>query len=111
MNKLTRNALEKSIQHWERMMDNKRKKSMHKKSTDGLEMPWDTDCALCRRFKLKSNSCEGCPIMLKTGCYECHNTPYYDARAAFDCYGIDSRAFKKEAQNMIDFLISLRDQP
>lgn len=110
MNKLTHNALEKSIQHWERMRDNKRNKSMDKESGDGLEMPWDVDCALCRKFKLKQNEdCSGCPIMLKTGYSECANTPYYDARSAFDHYGIESHQFKASAQEMIDFLISLRD--
>jgi len=65
MNRKTRKALEKSIEHWE---------------IDVLKnnvFPEAKNCPLCTLFYGKiGKSCKGCPVSEKTGLPYCINTPY-----------------------------------
>ena len=94
-NKTQIKALKSSILHWERMRDNKRRKFQ-----GALEMPYDTDCACCRKFMYGDNDglCNKCPISIKAKKTGCNGTPYNDAANAFDVEGIETVAFRKAAQ-------------
>lgn len=111
MCKIIARALDSSIDHWKRMRDGKRRKTCSLRSfiDDGLEWPCAPDCALCRNFSLKNNSCNGCPIKEKTGKDDCDGTPYMDALNAYIRHGVDSEQFKAASQKMINFLESLRE--
>jgi hypothetical protein len=90
----TAEALEKSIQHWERLASG---------TTKPGEGPFEGSCALCRTHP----NCEGCPVMLRTGKWCCYDTPYYKARASWDA-GRNSNEFKRAARKELAFLKSLR---
>lgn len=111
MNKTTAKALEQSIKHWERMRDTH--------PVNAIEFPTSSHCALCKEFfdKAACNAeCRGCPIYIRTRHKGCARGPFnvacdafYDALWNDDKQSLDK--WKKKAQKMIDFLISLRDQP
>lgn len=94
-------ALEHSIQHWERLA------SGTSGAHEGLT---PKDCALCRLFYYTPGaSCIGCPVMLHTGFAQCRNTPYQGAAALHKCsFDKDEPEFKLAASLEVNFLKSLR---
>lgn len=90
-----KSALEKSIEHWERMRIGTQ--------CEGEE-PDAISCALCRTFP---DNCSGCPVNNVTG-RGCSKSPYYDARFAWEEFGPNSPEFRAAAQKELDFLKSLR---
>jgi len=102
----TRKRLEKSILHWRRIVKGKR--------TPG-EWHYTEDCALCEKFCIKE--CKGCPVAVKTGQIMCLGSPWINVEASFK-YGLKKTKnyeaaysfpdVRQKAQEMLDFLISLR---
>ena len=101
----TREALEKSIEHWRQNV--------------AAETPDDVDtsssaCALCRAFA--SQGCHGCPVAEFTGKPACARTPYSEADSrlarweSYQDYEKARDAWRVAAQAELDFLISLRPQ-
>ena len=82
MNKKTLKALKGSIEKWEKIV-----------AGEGIDLG-TVNCPLCQIFVVPKDSCEGCPVMEKTGESDCYGSPYYDHRP-------DS------AQDELDFLESL----
>lgn len=70
MNRKTLSALKKSIKHWERNVLAK---------TPGKTSTGNEQCALCALFLNQSESCQGCPVALKTGKPYCYGSPYEKA--------------------------------
>lgn len=108
MNAETRQALEDSIAHWERMRDN---------PTRCGERPGPNDCALCRMFILNIPTCNGCPVYSEPERDHCEHTPYTAAHKAWEalCSAIGTpnadyalHRWQEAAQAEIDFLKSLR---
>lgn len=62
MNKKTAEALEKSIQKWQKI-------AAREGQENGV-----ADCALCALFWV--DDCRGCPVMKRTGMWGCQGTPY-----------------------------------
>lgn len=91
-NELTINAVKDSISHWEQMRDER----------NCGEVPDASFCALCDLF---NNDCRQCPVMIVTGETDCVDTPFYEARIAFE-EGSDE-VWREAAQKEIDFLKSL----
>jgi hypothetical protein len=60
-------ALEKSIEHWERLAANRR--------LPGEKVGRD-HCNLCILYNYSGSDCEGCPVKEKTGREGCMRTPY-----------------------------------
>lgn len=108
MNKRTREALEKSIKHWEDML---KKQNPH-------QIFLGTDaCALCRIY-IDAKGCGECPVALKTGEARCGGTPYYIAWKAWNVwwpeYLLDGDTehkykFRAACRKEIEFLKSLRE--
>jgi len=104
MNKPTAIALEESITHW--------KKNANASSVLDVSVSSD-ECSLCNRFL--TEHCDGCPIAEITGIPGCAGTPYDECFSAHRDWEIDiddkQRAddFKLKANEMIEFLESLRD--
>jgi hypothetical protein len=92
----TKEALEKSIAHWQRLIDG-----------EPGEYPYGSACDLCKVYRLRKGWCDGCPVFAKTGKHGCGGTAYLKAYAAWRAG--DKRSFHKHATEMLDFLISLRD--
>ena len=103
-------ALELSIQHWERVV------------ADPTGEPIGPDeCALCRAFRPFDGKaiCTKCPVRLATGQSGCTGTPYQDFEDALAAYTNDEamddgtvpdlRLLTSLAQAELDFLISLRE--
>ena len=86
--------LEQSIEHWQH---NAAVTSLKHASVRG------SDCALCNACGW---DCRGCPIG-EAGYLGCEGTPYYVAREHFRLNDLD--AFKKAAQEEVDFLVSLKE--
>jgi len=114
MDHTTTIALEKSIDHWEQNLFGPFEEAR----------VYGDDCALCGLFS--GDNCDGCPVAERTGESECDDSPWNEARWAFDkVRGIDggstypryfgqSRtlaelAFREAARKELEFLISLRD--
>lgn len=105
MNPETKEALQKSIEHWKRMRDNP--------SED--EVPGPETCALCQKFI--GSGCKGCPVAEQVINTNCKHTPYAIGERAFWYYLNDDFApapkerslqkWKEAAQDEIDFLESL----
>ena len=76
----TKEALQKSIEHWKRMRDNPSKD----------EVPGPETCALCEKFY--GLECEGCPVAEYTGESGCDDTPYAIAERTFWYYLDDDSA-------------------
>lgn len=105
MPKTTLRALRESIAHWKRLATDKRKRD------ERLDAE---DCALCSLFNTISNPdgvCSGCPVYAKTGYKGCSKTPYGRAVDAALRYGLDSDAFRAEAQAELTFLQALLPKP
>ena len=108
MNKRTAAALEKSIEHWKRMLALESPENV-----SFSDMPIGQNCALCKLFVYKNWSCYGCPIEAKTGIGSCGGTPYERAHDAFFSWrdGSGNRSnWRRQASRMIKFLESLREQ-
>ena len=101
MNKKTLNALNKSIQKWERFATGTAK---------AKDTIYAESCPLCKLFLDTSNffdSCDGCPVAVKTHRPQCHQSPYYEAKGFFIGLGKDSAKFKSAARREASFLKSL----
>lgn len=103
--------LNKSIAHWEDMLD-------HVPDWRGQRKPTSTTCPLCKVY-YDNDNCEGCPVASKTGMPLCNDTPYEEAFFAFkavaDREDDDPQIedflpeWHRTAQLEIDFLTELRD--
>lgn len=94
---MTKAALEKSIEHWER-------------NAAGLDDGIDTlASALCDAYFFSTGSCRGCPVSKATDGTNC-NAPLEDASYAYCMSGPTSEQFKAAAQQMVEFLKTLREQ-
>jgi hypothetical protein len=104
-------ALRKSIAHW--------KQNAQAKTPEDASVTAKA-CALCVKFWYDGSSCNGCPVLDKTGFTHCEGSPYFEASKAFrkweampaDEYSEadmdDAREeFRKCAEKEVDFLISL----
>lgn len=103
-------ALELSIQHWERLL-----------SGEDL-MIGPGSCSLCRLYntlfihrhndfplkKLQDICCIGCPVFEKTGLKYCAGTPYSIVDEKCND-GVSLSELKVEIENELDFLKSLRE--
>ena len=96
MNKKTLNALNKSIQKWERFATNTTKQ------TDQLG---PAGCPLCALFY--SNCCDGCPVAAKTNKKWCRDTPYDAIEELNYEINIESPEFRRIAKRELKFLKSL----
>jgi hypothetical protein len=101
MDRETREALELSIEKWERIYD-------------GVgEDHGSADCPLCEKF-LKAdidNLCKGCPVSLKTKRIGCRETPYdlwNFARQEYNTRAAINPVLKAIAKEMLEFLRGLR---
>ncbi len=65
---MSKEALEKSIKHWEKNLEKVINKELLNLSSK--------NCALCLEYL--ENNCEKCPIKHKTNMPFCYHTPYYD---------------------------------
>ena len=93
-------ALDDSIEHWNRLANNKQFVG---------ESIFCDDCALCKEFSGPISSlCEGCPVSKATGHHNCKGTPWGSVRHALELYGKGSDMFMKRASEMHSFLVSLR---
>lgn len=96
MNKKTLKALNESIEKWTRHMN------VDLEYLDQFYLGPE-ECPLCQLFW--HNDCQGCPVFERTGLYGCENTPFDDA---YHCAAMnDLKAFKKAAQEEVNFLKSL----
>ncbi len=102
-------ALEDSITHWKRMRE--------KPWTEKPRGEW---CALCSLVE-RASGCQSCPVTKRTGEWQCADTPFYiaveawhalqeheDSIATLVWCGL---AWRIAAQNEIEFLESLREEP
>jgi hypothetical protein len=99
MDDRTKVALQKSIEHWERLASGE---------TEPGEFIGITDCALCQAFI--GDVCKSCPVREATGQTFCHGSPYDAADQAGRCYGLNSEEFKKVARDELAFLRGLYDR-
>ena len=93
----TLQALQESIEHWERLANGTRKEG---------ETIYGEDCALCALFYTGEEDCVGCPVAEQTGKPECHGTPWLQAMDALR-KGYGSDEFKAAARVQLEFLKSL----
>lgn len=100
MNKKTLTALKRSIAHWERLANGKRR---------AYEDIGPEDCALCDLFLHKE--CEGCPVFGKTLVRGCNGTPYSHAHFVIMNSKMDDPfddpLFRRAAKTELRFLKSL----
>ncbi len=97
----TLEALDDSIRHWKE----------YAKGNGVLEgFPSGNNCALCRLSFFKSPACNGCPVMEKTGYAVCAGSPYSLAIDALKL-GYTSPEFMAAAQQMVDFLEDIKNNP
>ena len=105
MDTATREALEKSIQHWRENAE---------AEAAGEASLGTQNCALCKMFFC--GLCKGCPISESTGTGNCDGSPYQNALIAHLGWvgrpkSIARRdAFRTAARAELDFLISLREE-
>lgn len=103
--------LNKSIAHWEEMLD-------YVPDWKGQLKPTSTACPLCNVYF--ADDCDGCPVASKAGALQCNKTPYAAAFYAFkDIADLDDDdpqiedllpEWHRTAQLEIDFLTELRDR-
>jgi hypothetical protein len=91
---LDRVALNKSIEHWNRLATGTTKVG----ESTGMK-----DCALCKLHH-SSGSCNNCPIKNFTGADYCHGSPYISAR--FD-FSLKTKAFQAQAAKFRNWLKKL----
>lgn len=95
-------ALDKSIEHWERLAACKSIEEMNDEGYCGDK------CALCDKYysDIERPPCRKCPVAKKTGKDECHGTPYHPFRyAAMDGQLEEAKRLAKEE---LEFLRSLK---
>ena len=91
-------ALLASIEHWKENLA----AGMHKAQIGGR------DCPLCNATRPSPESgvnCSKCPVMQKTGKWDCEGSPWRDVENA--SWDADEVAFREAAQREIAFLQSL----
>jgi hypothetical protein len=110
MNPKALKALKASIRHW-------RENTAARRPEDVLLGP--DHCALCRAFWVpfeygpaRKKTCDGCPVMARTGYTGCHGTPYEAAEDAHTAWYVTEGHYERDgwrevAQAELDFLISL----
>lgn len=99
----TREALEKSIKHWE--------ENVKAETLEATSIGAD-DCALCQMFD-EDYFCSGCPVSERTGLNDCRSSPYERARRErirWLCGTGTRDEWRAAAQAELDFLISLRPE-
>lgn len=98
MKKLTLEALNKSIAHWERLAGGNRNPG------EGLGVD---QCDLCKLFHSEDRliTCDGCPVKERTGQVWCVGTPYYHVVDSDSDY--DTPEFMEAARLELEFLRSL----
>ncbi len=108
-------ALEESIEHWQRLVSGERQQSNGERT--GLESVYADDCPLCALYldQPEMPPCEGCPVFARTGIPGCEGTPWtavakivWDGTHAGNPEAYLIPEFKEAAQRELDFLISLR---
>lgn len=111
MKKPVYDALQKSIQKWER---NARVKKFDRALVDA------EDCPLCHLFMLRSpmSNCNGCPIKEATGLEGCNSTPYDEASDTYDEWNYahpdeelrlkSAKNFRAAAEKEVLFLKAIR---
>jgi hypothetical protein len=93
-------ALKASIEHWRKNKDGE---------FDGIG---EDNCALCNIFlHSPPYTCDGCPVMNKTGQHMCLGTPYHWASEALQEFGSNSKQFRAAAGEEWLFLKSLLPFP
>lgn len=105
MESTTREALEKSIEHWRLIADGSDNKIGPK------------HCELCKLFRKPTQQslsghgtgfkCFGCPVLTKTRKHLCEGTPYENAECFWGKYGNEEK-FRAAAKLELAFLESLR---
>ena len=107
----TLEALQDSIDHWQRMRDD---------PIGSGDRPFAKSCALCQIFIFAEEvdeHCVGCPVANKTGNPDCEETPYYETVAPFNhvrvlgekhpLYAKALKAWQEAADAELEFLRSL----
>jgi len=99
-----KDALEKSIAHWER--------NAAAQTIENIKLGTD-HCALCHAYL--NNDCQGCPVNARTGQMYCVGSPYNAATMASERLEDNPtpetwEAYRRAAQAELDFLKSLRTQ-
>ncbi len=105
MDDRTSQALERHIEQWI-------KYNVKAVISDDAKMSLDDD-TLCDAFCRLDNNCESCPVFKKTGMHFCMGTPFGKAFKYLTRWrdGTGTReAFTAASQEMVDFLISLREE-
>ena len=115
MDDLTKQALEESIEHWE------------KNTTCDIDdaSVGAGNCALCliffydenKRYLPEQKLCKGCPVYEKTGEKFCKGTPYLEARAVLSRVHFSDKPatkktiakFREKAKAMFEWLKELRE--
>ena len=108
------NCLDKSIEHWERILE-----LVKNEDVPGLkEEGWSgNSCACCEEFIHAKGSqfedCDGCPIMAYTGEQDCIDTPWWQANVALyamvdDLFNSNTHPVKAVTKEL-DFLKEVRD--
>jgi hypothetical protein len=107
-------ALNRSIEHWQRMSEGKflRNYVDERGMTATMEAPGASDCALCSLFlnqrTLDIDHCVGCPVSEYTKAHFCMNTPYGEANSTFNIIREQqSPEFFEAAKKELAFLRSL----
>ena len=95
-----------SVDHWGRML-----KLTVKDIRAGKEAPYGENCAFCMMYVIPKRSCDGCPVMAKTGLEFCRGTPYYAAHRLYWATSSGStgliKQFRAAVRREIEFLESL----
>ncbi len=99
------NALEKSIQHWERLV---KCKTYDEVEDEGYQ---SESCALCLLYLHKD--CKRCPVQIRAKDTGCNGTPYFNAfgymcAVEFDGNDFNPKKWRKFAMKELNFLRSLR---
>ena len=92
MNAETLEALNKSIEHWNRLATG---------TQEPREQIYSDDCALCEMFSKPSmpvdEQCKECPVHLATGRKHCSHVYWWDAQHAWMKKNSEPEPFKKAA--------------
>ena len=99
MNDETKEALKKSIKHWEENLEKAKQGALCNDDIDGDK------CALCGLFWLCD--CEGCPVKDSTGEEDCKNTPYFDVDRSLDL-NETNEALIRHVEKELEFLKGLQ---
>ncbi len=109
MDKITADALDESIRHWEQLATEERPEDCH----IGAE-----HCALCRLYNNKINyddddeACKGCPVYEHTGEIWCNGTPFESISQSLKNWKrspSNDWHWRLDAFAELEFLKSLRD--